>query len=115
MDNELKEAREAIRLEMEAKECIRQAELSEQLKSEINAAIKSDLELDLILSQLAAGECLVEEYVKGVAVIRNISPLEQISAIDKLFKRRGSYAPLKQAQTNTAGEDVQPIVGMIIK
>jgi len=107
LDNELKEAREAIRLEMEGKEGIRQAKLSEQLKNEINASIKSDLELDLILSQLAAGECQVEEYVKGVAVIRNISPLEQISAIDKLFKRRGSYAPLKQAQTNTAGEDAK--------
>ena len=109
LDNELKEAREAIRLEMEAKEAVRQAELSEQLKSEINASIKADLELDLILSEIASGGCQVEEFVKGEAIIRNVQPMEQIAAIDKLFKRRGSYAPLKQANTDTKGNDVIPI------
>ena len=108
MDNELKVAREAIKVEQDAKESILQANLSEQLNAEINASIKSDLELDLILSEIASGGVQVEEYIRGEAVIRNVAPMEQIAAIDKLYKRRGSYAPLKQAQTNTAGEDVQP-------
>lgn len=107
MDNELKVAREAIKAEQDAKEKILQDNLIEQLKSEINASIKSDLELDLILSEIASGGCQVEEFVKGVAVIRNVQPMEQIAAIDKLYKRRGSYAPIKQAATNAAGEDVQ--------
>ncbi len=108
IDRELKEAREVIQIEMEAKEAARQAELSEQLKNEINASIKADLELDLILSEIASGGCQVEEFVKGEAIIRNVQPMEQIAAIDKLFKRRGSYAPLKQANTNKDGEDVAP-------
>lgn len=109
MDNELKVAREAIKVEQDAKEKILQDNLSEQLKSEINASIKSDLELDLILSEIASAGCQVEEFVKGEAIIRNVQPMEQIAAIDKLFKRRGSYAPVKQASTNAAGEDVQPV------
>ena len=107
MDNELKVAREAIKTEQVAKETILQANLSEQLNTEINAAIKSDLELDLILSQIATAGVEVEEYVKGKVVIRSITPMEQITAIDKLFKRRGSYAPLKQAATTVAGEDTK--------
>lgn len=109
MDNELKVAREAIGSEMAAKEEIRQTNLSEQLKSEINASIKSDLELDLILSEIAIAGVTVEEYVKGEAVTRGVTPFEQIAAIDKLYKRRGSYAPLKQAQTDTEGNDVERV------
>ncbi len=107
MDNELKVAREAIKTEQVAKETILQANLSEQLNSEINAAIKSDLELDLILSQIATAGVEVEEYVKGEAVTRSVTPMEQIKAIDQLFKRRGSYAPLKQAATTVSGEDAK--------
>lgn len=107
LDNELKVARDAIRLEMEAKEAMLQAEMSEQLKSEINACIKSDLELDLILSQIATANIEIAEYVKGEAITRGVTPFEQIAAIDKLYKRRGSYAPLKQAQTTKDGEDAK--------
>ena len=107
LDAELKVARQAIGNEMAAKEEIRQTNLSEQLKTEINASIKSDLELDLILSEIAIGGVTVEEYVKGEAVTRGVTPFEQIAAIDKLYKRRGSYAPLKQAQTDSSGQDVK--------
>ena len=105
MDNELKIAREAIKVEQDAKEKILQDNLSEQLKSEINASIASDLELDLILSQIASGNLQVEEWVRGDVILRNVVPMEQIAAIDKLYKRRGSYAPLKQAQTDKDGND----------
>lgn len=108
LDNELKEARECVRLEMLAKEELRLTNLSEQVKSEINASIKSDLELDLILSEIATAGVTVEEYIKGEAVTRGATPFEQIAAIDKLYKRRGSYAPLKQAQTTTDGQDISP-------
>ena len=107
MDNELKEAREFIRVEMEVKEQLRQAQLSEQLKSEINASIKTDLELDLILSQIATGNIEIEVWLAGEASTRGVAPMEQIAAIDKLYKRRGSYAATKVAQTNTAGDDAK--------
>lgn len=108
LDGELKQAKEAIRLEMEEAEAVRQALLSEQLKDEINASIKSDLELDLILSQIATGNLQIEEWVRGEPVLRNVAPIEQIAAIDKLFKRRGSYAPTKTANTDKSGNDVTP-------
>jgi hypothetical protein len=81
--------------------------MSEQLKSEINASIASTLELDLVLSQIATGNLKIADWVKGEIVLRGVEPMEQIAAIDKLYKRRGDYAPLKQASTNTAGEDAK--------
>lgn len=107
MDNELKEARECVRLEMVAKEELRLTNLSEQVKFEINATIKSDLELDLILSQIACANIKTEQYISGLVITKGVTPFEQIAAIDKLYKRRGSYAPLKQAATNSAGEDAK--------
>jgi hypothetical protein len=104
---------------MEAKESMMQDNLSKKLKGEIEATIKSDLELDLILSQLATNNIEVEEFIQGTAVLRGITPSEQIAAIDKLYKRRGSYAPVKAAQTDIKGKDapqtfvIQPIQSAI--
>ena len=106
MDNELKIAREAVKGEIQARSTILQDRMTEELKTEINASIKSDLELDLILSQIASANITIEEYINGDAVTRGVSPFEQIAAIDKLYKRRGSYAPVKAAQTTRDGEDV---------
>ena len=107
MDNELKVAREAIKVEQDAKESILQANLSEQLNAEINASIKSDLELDLILSEIASGGCQIEEFIKGEAVTRNVAPMEQIAAIDKIFRKRGAYANTKVELGGINGKPIE--------
>lgn len=57
--------------------------------------LKSDLELEIILCQYACQNVDVEEWIDGKMVLRGISPSESISAIAQLFKKRGSYAPVK--------------------
>ena len=110
MDNELKVARQAIKSEQDTKEKILQDKISEQLKSDLNASIASDLELEVILSKIATGNVEIEEWVKDKMVLRNTSPLEVISAIREIYKKRGSYAPVKTAQTNSAGQDIIEIL-----
>lgn len=108
-DNLLKKAKERIEDENKAKESQRQANIGEELKAEIQAEIASEIEIDLVLSKFIMGGATVEEFIKGEAVIRGISPMEVIAAADKLYKRRGSYAPVKQAQTDSKGNDVPDI------
>lgn len=107
-DVRLAEARQVIAEQDRQKEVLREKMLPAVLKKELNAAVATDSELDVILSQIARGKCKVEEWIKGEVVLRDVRPSEIIDAADKLYKRRGSYAPVKQANTNAAGEDVEP-------
>ena len=75
----------------------------------IKAGLKSDLELELILSQIASGNVEILEWVKGEAVLRNVSPMEATAAIKTIFVKRGSNAPDKVAQTDTQGNDIPGI------
>ena len=84
---------EAVRaLELE-----RQGLLSESLKDEIQAQILTETEIDLILSKIAKGE------------IEDASIADKISACVQLYKRKGSYAPTKLANTTASGDDVNQI------
>ncbi len=88
---------------MRAKELEKQAAISESLKDEIQAQILTEIEIDLILSKIVTGDIKVEEYIKGEPVIRDVYPSDIIAAADKLYKRKGSYAPAKVAQTDPEG------------
>jgi len=85
--------------EMAEKERIRKENMPAEVKAEIMANIATETELDLILSKIAYGDVTVEEYIKGIAVVRGVTPTEQIAAIDKLYKRKGSYATIKNETT----------------
>ncbi len=106
-DRVLKKARQVHDSEVQALEDKRQAELSEDLKSEIQAEIITETEIDLILSKMVRGEVHIKEYLKGQVVVRDLEPSEIIAAADKLYKRKGSYAPAKVAQTNPDGTEVE--------
>lgn len=86
--------------------------ISEQRSLEISEAakegLKSDIELEQILCQFASNNLLVEEWVRGGVVLRGISPMESIQAIAQIFKKRGSYAPIKTANTDKDGNDYKP-------
>ena len=100
---------EASKRFTEAQQAIEQArhdQLTEAAKNELNEAIITEMECDAIVSQIATGNCKVQEWVKGEAILRDVNPTEVLNAIDKLYKRKGSYAPIKQAATKTDGTDV---------
>lgn len=80
-----------------AKELQRQELLSESLKDEIQAQILTELDIDLILSQIAKGE------------VENTSPSDVIAACRELYKRKGSYKPTKISNTTVTGEDVNQL------
>lgn len=104
----ISKAKERLAVENQAKEKERQAKISEELKAEIQAEIASDLELDLVLSKIVKGGYEVEEIIRGTPILRSVSPMEMIAAADKLYKRRGSYAAVKQNVTvNKVGKDLE--------
>lgn len=104
-DRLLKTASEINTERNKTKEAERQANVSEALKNEIQAEILTETEIDLIMSRIVDGNIEVREYIKGETVIRDTTPMEIIAAADKLYKRKGSYAPLKVADTDKDGND----------
>ncbi|HRN79831.1 MAG TPA: hypothetical protein PKY29_06110 [Ferruginibacter sp.] len=80
--------------------------MTEELKSAVEESIASDLELEAILCKIATGGISIFDWVNNKPVLRDVTPMEMIAAIDKLFKKRGSYAPSKVANTDTNGNDV---------
>jgi len=105
-DLRLKAAREVIAAELRTKEGIRETTLPDEVRNEILEGIATESEIDLILSQIVKGNVQVQSWVKGEAVLRDIDPTEIINAADKLYKRKGSYAPVKNANTDKDGNDV---------
>lgn len=106
----IKEAKSIIDTRNNEKEAVRVSVIKEKVLEAANEAIISDLELEAILCTIATANLSVEEILKGEAVLRGVTPNEQIAAIDKLFKKRGSNAPLKTAMTNKEGDNVAPII-----
>jgi hypothetical protein len=109
IDNHIKAAKKIVAERNKQKEAVRVMVTEQTLTEELKEAIKSDLELEAILCTIATGNISVEEIIRGNAVLRGISPLEQIAAIDKLFRKRGVYIA-KVAQTDSQGNDVLPIL-----
>ncbi|GEO08743.1 hypothetical protein [Segetibacter aerophilus] len=107
IDNEIKEAKEILKKRQLEAEEIRLRVRTKMTEDAVKEGLKSDLELELILSQIACANVEVEDWVKGEVVMRSVSPMESIAAIDKIFKKRGSYAPIKQANTDKSGNDVE--------
>ena len=109
IDRLIKVAAERIAAEQKAVESARVGTMVSAAKEAAEAAILTEIELDAILSTIASGRIKVEEIIRGKAVLRDVSPTEIIAAADKLYKRKGSYAPDKVAQTDKSGNDVEPI------
>ena len=105
-NNRLKDAREIVLKEIQLKEKVREDTLPEAYRSEILEGIATESEIDLVLSKIVMGECRVEEWIKGELVIKEVSPTDIVAAADKLYKRKGSYAPTKVAPTDKDGNDL---------
>ena len=107
VDDEIKQAKLVVTERNKQKEAIRVGITTEILKNDLEKAIRSDMELEAILCTIATGNAKVEEIVQGKAVLRGITPSEMTNAIDKIFKKRGSNAPTKVAQTDVEGNDAK--------
>lgn len=109
-DKWYKVARTMYEDENKAKETERQRILSETMKDEISALIATENEIDLILSQMVRGNVQLEVWKDGTTQLKDIAPGDIVRAADLLYKRKGSYAPAKVAETDTDGNDKKSVV-----
>jgi len=107
-DRLIKSAAERLLQEQQAAEQARLDQLTEETKQAAKDAILSEIEIDAILSQIVRGNLQVVDWISGIPTIRDVTPTEIINAADKLYKRKGSYAPIKNANTDKEGNDVAP-------
>jgi len=96
-------AKIAISDENKRNEDIRQELTEQSIREAVNEAIVSDEVLEGILCKIACGNMEVEEIIKGVPVLRSISPSEITGAVAQLFKKRGSYSATKTEVAITDG------------
>jgi hypothetical protein len=108
IDKWIRQAKPAAEIRQKEAEELRVTQLQAAHLEALNKGLKSDLELEVFLCQIAMGDFEIEELIRGEAILRNASPAERIKAIEQLYKKRGSYAPTKIAATNKEGEDVAP-------
>ena len=95
----MKAAMPAIKERQQQAEAIRVRETEAATIEALGRGLKSDLELESFLCQIAVGDLQVEEFIRGISILRNASPIERIKAIDLIYKKRGSYAAIKSDVT----------------
>ena len=110
LDNEMKEAKLVVDERNKEKERLRVEQTEQTIKESVNEAIISESEIDAVLSMIVTGRIEIEEIIKGEAVLRSVSPMEVIAAADKLYKRKGSYAPQKKEITGNIHLQDEPII-----
>jgi len=106
-DRLIREAKIIVEERNAEKEAIRQAAMATDYKEALNESIISDIEIEAILCKLVTGNMQVQEMVKGVPVLRDITPTEIIQAAKTLYVKRGSNAPTKSDFTS-GGEKLTP-------
>lgn len=96
VDNWIKEASGTVRGRQEQAENIRLMQMDANLTDAVKEGLLSDMEIELILCKIISGDVEVEEWVKGKAVLRRVSPTEVTNAAKAIYAKRGSNAPEKQ-------------------
>lgn len=69
----------------------------------LKEGLVTDLELEVFLCRIAIGGIDVSEMAKGIQVIRDVSPIERMKAVEILFKKRGSNASSKVELSGDVG------------
>lgn len=110
VDSLIKTATAKFKEDQELAEEVRVRELQASTAEALKEGLKSDLELEVFLCQIAMGDIEIEEIVKGEAVLRNVSPFERIQAINTIYKKRGSFAPEKRDVNLKFGKEAEEYV-----
>ena len=101
----------------EAQQLIKDAKAALDMQSALNerkSQIADVLERKEILTQIARGQIRLRKAipVNGELEYTEVVPdwMDRKNAIAELNKMEGDYAPTKVAQTNRAGDDVEPTI-----
>ncbi len=95
VDTDIRSAKTIVAERNAELERVRMDEMSAAKKKAVNEAIITNTEIEAVLCTIIMANLQVEEIVRGEAIIRNVNPMEQIAAADKIFKIRGAYAATK--------------------
>lgn len=106
VDKWIKAARPVVLARQQEAEQVRIKATAEAIEDSLKSGLKSDLEIEVILCQIITDNVQVEEWVYGNKILRGVSPGEIIAAAQTIFKKRGSNAPIKTAQTDVKGNDI---------
>ena len=96
VDNWLKEARVVIQERQQEAESIRLMHMDAAISDAVKEGLLSDMEIELILCKIISGDVKIEEFVKGNAVLREVTPTEITNAAKVIYAKRGSNAPEKK-------------------
>lgn len=99
IDFEIRDAKVIVEERNKAKEEARLKAISKKTMNLVEAAIISDIEIEAILSNMVRGNMTVEEILRSGVVIRDLTPTEIIAAANTLYKKRGSFAPVRTDTT----------------
>jgi hypothetical protein len=109
VDNWLKEARITIQGRQKEAESIRLMHMDAAISEGIKEGLLSDMEIEFILCKIISGDVKIEEFIKGNAVLREVTPTEITNAAKVIYAKRGSNAPEKKEITGNINLAELPI------
>lgn len=95
IDNWMKGARAVVQERQQEAESIRLMQMDAAITDAAKEGLLSDMEIELVLCKIISGDIKIEEWVKGVPVLRGVTPTEVINAAKTIYLKRGSNAPAK--------------------
>lgn len=95
VDNWIKEASGTVKGRQEQAENIRLMQMDARISDAVKEGLLSDMEIELILCKIICGGIKIEEFVKGVPILRGVTPTEATNAAKAIYTKRGSNAPFK--------------------
>jgi len=110
VDNWIKEARVTVHGRQQEAERIRLMHMDATISEGIKDGLLSDMEIELILCKIISGGVQVEEYIKGSAVLREVTPTEITNAAKVIYAKRGSNAPEKKEITGKINLSDEPVI-----
>lgn len=109
IDKWIRVARPQSEVRIKEAEGIRVKVTEETIAEAVKDGLLSDIEIEMVLCKLIAGDIEIEEWVKGKPILRGVSPMEIIQAARTIYQKRGSNAPTKVAPTKADGTDLEPM------
>jgi len=109
VDNWMREARVIVQGRQQEAESIRLMQMDAAITDAVKEGLLSDMEIELILCKIISGELKIEEFIKGTAILRDVTPTEITNAAKVIYAKRGSNAPEKKVITGNINLTDAPV------
>ena len=106
IDRYLKPAKVIAKNMAKLKDNVINGTIIDETEKAVRAGLKSDLELEMILCQIASGNVRIVEWSKGEAILRDVSPMEVVAAAKTIFANTGPLMNLKFLVSSKISEPI---------